>query len=426
MRNIEIIAQKLATLWHKLYVVGSYNVHTILKRNTGSDIDLTTSAKPDEIRKVLKVVGEIWAKYGTLIVREWWVTYEITTFRKDIWSINQRKPKTVIYSESLIEDAHRRDFTFNAIYYDPIKKEYIDPVGWIEDMKKWMIRFVWDINRRLDEDILRLLRYVRLKNKYWFNPAESSYENIITERIPELRNISKERIKQELDKMLLDKTNITALEDLKGYWFFREFLPFVDNLSHTPGWKTMHQEGNVWKHTILSLYHLNTLKCHDVDIYWATLLHDIGKYSTYTYDEQGNIHYYGHEDVGSQVFTDSIVDTLPFSTKSQKKIQWLIKNHIRVGNIEFMKKLKQYELMMHPYFADLITLYTVDNLGKIPPDKECSLRLIAMYNRFQEKIKTVQFLTWNDIMRMYPDLVWKAIGIQLKLENKKILSSIEI
>lgn len=92
------------------------------------------------------------------------------------------------------------------------------------------------------------------------------------------------------------------------------------------------------------------------------------------------------------MFADSICSLFPFSLASQKKISWLIKNHIRIGTIELMKKIKQYEFMMHPYFEDLITLYAVDNLGKIPPDTDCARQLNILYKKFKEKLSSVQFL----------------------------------
>ncbi len=426
MKNIESIAHKLATIWHKVYVVGSYNVYTLLWKNLTSDIDLATSATPDEMRTVLNVVGEIGEKYGTLIVKEWEEIYEITTFRRDIGTLNQRRPEEVIYTDSIEEDASRRDFSFNAIYYEPLKKEYIDPTWWIDDLKNWIIRFVWDPNKRLDEDILRVLRYIRLKNKYWFSPHDASYDDIISRRIIELANISWERIKSELDKMLLDSSNIQALKDLKQYWYFKEFLPSIDMLSLTPWGKVIHLEGDVWVHTLLVIEQLNVLKCQDIDIYWAGLLHDIGKYPTHTYDDQGNIHYYRHDYIWAQMFMNEIIKMLPFSNKSQKRIKWLIDNHIRIGSIEEMRKHKKYEFMMHQYFSDLITLYTADTLGKVPTDKNKPVRIKDFYNSFQEKLKAITFLSGDDIMRMYPDLVWKEIWAKLKIKNTKMIDSIQI
>ncbi|EKE27507.1 MAG: polynucleotide adenylyltransferase/metal dependent phosphohydrolase [uncultured bacterium (gcode 4)] len=422
MKNVEIIAKKLAAIWQRVYVVGSYNVHAILKKNFWADIDLTTPALPDQIRSVLKVVWEIWSKYWTLIVREGGESYEITTFRKDIGSVNQRKPVEVIFTPSLEEDAKRRDFTFNAIYYDPLEKRYHDPTWGLKDLKKWIIRFVWDINKRLDEDILRLLRYVRLKNKYYLKPASGEYEEILKERTVQLLQIAKERIKQELDKMFLDKTNISALEDLKKIWFFKHYLPQVDNLGETPWGKLMHLEWNVWVHTLMSINELNHLHLHDIDLYWATLFHDIGKYPTFKYDDYWNIHYYRHEFEGVKIVRDFISRQMLFSKDSLKKILWLIENHIRVWTIEDMKKIKRYRFMMHDNFQDLIYLYIVDNLGKDPPDTECGPRLQKIYDDFKAKLKYVRFLDWNDIMNKYPNLQWGEIGKRLRVENDKILS----
>ena len=104
------------------------------------------------------------------------------------------------------------------------------------------------------------------------------------------------------------------------------------------------------------------------------------------------------------MWRESIVEDLPFSRESQKKIEWLIYNHIRVGTIESMKKIKQAHFMMHPYFQDLITLYTVDNLGKIPPDTECGPRLQSLYDVFIEKLQSVQFVTGDDVMKRFPEL----------------------
>jgi hypothetical protein len=92
------------------------------------------------------------------------------------------------------------------------------------------------------------------------------------------------------------------------------------------------------------------------------------------------------------MFSDSIATRLPFSNASQRKIKWLIKNHIRIASIENMRKLKQFEFMMHPYFSDLIILHTADNLGKVPTDKNKSVRLNTLYNEFQSRLKAITFL----------------------------------
>lgn len=112
----------------------------------------------------------------------------------------------------------------------------------------------------------------------------------------------------------------------------------------------------------MAIGELNHFHLHDADIYWTTLMHDIGKYSTYKYDVSGNIHYYKHEFEGVKIVKDYISKQILFSKDSLKKIIWLIENHIRIGTIEDMKKVKRYRFMMNENFQDLIYLYTADNL----------------------------------------------------------------
>lgn len=238
LSDVESIARKLAQIGRKTYIVGSFCVNALEGKSFSGDVDLTTDARPDEIAELLQVCGEIGKKYGTLIVREGQYTGEITSFRKDIGSVNFRRPIRVEFTSNLEEDALRRDFTFNAIYYDVLGERFIDPTGGQEDLKQKKIRFVGSIENRLDEDMLRILRYVRLKNKYHLQPADELYSEIISSRMGELGNIARERVKHELDRMIFDHynhSNTNALRDLKDFGFFQLFIPEIDSLSRAPG-----------------------------------------------------------------------------------------------------------------------------------------------------------------------------------------------
>lgn len=232
------IAKKLQAINKKVYVIGSFCVHKVLEVEHVGDIDLTTDATPKEIRSCLKIVGEIGEKYGTLIIKEEGQTFEITTFRKDIGTLDQRRPAEVKFTTDLEQDASRRDFTMNAIYYDILADEIIDPFNGIDDLKEKKIRFVGKIEDRLDEDVLRILRFVRFKNKYQLQPVEKEYKLILTRRVGELKNIAIERVKQELDKMWLlynEDRNIQCLDDLQKIGLLVEFLPCLDILNKTAG-----------------------------------------------------------------------------------------------------------------------------------------------------------------------------------------------
>ena len=152
----------------------------------------------------------------------------------------------------------------------------------------------------------------------------------------------------------------------------------------------------------MALNELHRLRCRDVDLYWATLLHDVGKYQTLFHDEHGNTHYYGHELESVKIFETYVYPTLGFSKASKKKIAWLLGNHMKIGVVLDMKKAKRYRFMLHPHFRDLITLFTADNLGRDPADIECGPALTAQYETFMEAYSRTTFLTGADIMQRYP------------------------
>ncbi len=461
-QNLLSIAKKLSAINRKCYVVGSYCIHKIQEIPFDGDIDLTTDATPEEITKVLTTVGEIGKKYGTLIIKEWTETFEITTFRKDIWSVNHRKPIEVIFTKNLEEDAKRRDFTINAIYYDILADVFLDPTGGISDLKNQILRFVWDINFRLDEDILRLMRYVRFLYKYDLKPANSSYSRIIKKRTIELKHIAIERIRQEFDKILVHSSNIKALKFLKIIWFFTLFLPEVDNLENTIGWPQHHLEWNVWKHTLLVLKKLNKflytniipnsssvilsatkdplhknrlqgiLHCAPLHsewhslitvLYWSALLHDIGKTPTVTKDENGNTHYFNHERIGAEMFLD-IAKRWKFSIIQTKNIHWLIKEHLLPYKIPEMRNIKKNSLMLHPLFPTLIILSLADSRGKKPKYIFNYKKIFADYKNFLERYNKTKFFNWADILEKYPELTWAEIWIRLKSLNDQILAKI--
>ncbi len=423
MNNIISIAKKLKSINKSAYVIWSYCVSRILWIKHYWDTDLATDALPEEMEKVLNVVWNVWKKYWTLIIKEWWEPFEITTFRKDIWSINQRKPVNVAFTHSLEEDAARRDFTVNCIYLDPLCDKYIDPFWWIKDLENNIIRFVWDINERLNEDVLRLLRYVRLKSKLWLKEADANYNKIIKNRVEELENISVERIKEELDKILLSKLNIDWLKYLKEIWFFARFIPDIDNLSKTIGWPKHHLEWNVWIHSLMLIEELNKLDSNDLDMYWACLLHDIWKFQTIDHDKDWNVHYYNHDKLWAQMFKKNIARKFRFSKKSTDKIFWLIDNHIRIIHILEMKKYKAYRFILNKHFKDLITLCRCDSLWKIPREWKRVDDIEKFYTESMKKLSKVKLLTWDDILKKWPNLKWNEIGKRLEEGNSKVFNS---
>lgn len=426
--NIKNIYDKLKKINKKLYIVWWFCREKILWNSNYDDIDLVTDANPDEMKSILNIVWEVWKKYGTCIVYENWESFEITTFRKDIWTINNRKPALVEFTDNLELDSQRRDFTCNSIYFDIENDLFLDPQNWIQDLNSNTLRFVWNIQDRIHEDALRILRYIRFKNKYNFNVADEKYWEIFNDNVILLKNISIERIKQELDKMLLSDNNINALDDLKRIWFLRLFIPELDCLNNFP-WNKYHLEWDVWIHTKMCVNEMNKIIKRE-NIYWdrkllliwAILLHDIWKWLTLNIWEDWEVHYYNHEEIWADVFKNDLVFRLKFPSYFEKRIDFIIREHLRLFKIPSMKNLKSRKLMMEEYFDDLLLVWEADNRWRFPTKEEDFQKILDIYNDFKIIIKEKIFFTWQDIMIKYPELKWREIWEKMKQLNDQILA----
>lgn len=427
MKNIRTIQNKLKQIDKKLYIVGGFCREKILGNDNEWDIDIVTDATPDEMKWVLKIAWEVGKKYGTCIVSQWEEAFELTTFRKDIWSINYRKPAEVKFTDSLQEDAQRRDFTFNAIYYNPETEDFIDPTWGIEDIESGIIRFVWDIEERINEDAIRILRFIRFKNRYSFKVADENYWKILKKNVWILDNIPMERIRQELDKTLSGQSNVQALEDLKQIGFLKLILPEVHCLDRYP-WNKYHLEWDVWIHTKMCIDEMNIIIKRENIIWdrklillWAILLHDIWKAPTFTTWDDGESHYYDHENIWAEMFKNTLARRLKFSNDFEKKIFFLIREHIRVFMIPQMKKLKSRKLMMQDGFDDLLLLWEADNMWRRPQKLDVFDEILKIYEDFKVLLAGKIFFTGDDIMKKYPELEWRAIWDRLKQWNDQIL-----
>ncbi|MFA5917476.1 MAG: HD domain-containing protein [Candidatus Gracilibacteria bacterium] len=440
MENIEIIANKLNKIGKKLFIVGGYVRAKVIGIDYKGDVDLTTDATPLEMEKVLFVVAEVGKKYGTLIIKEGKEVFEITTFREDIGILNNRKPVEVKFTTDLYLDSKRRDFTINSIYFDVQNKVFIDPENGIDDLKNNIIRFVGNPNDRINEDALRILRFIRFKNAYNLSVASNNYFDILKDNIALLNNISVERIKDEFEKILLLKNNIQALKDLKQIGFFALFFPEIDILDKVAGGPKYHLEGDVWTHTLMTIGELNNIfekgfttydkngneiikyfeNTEKITLYRTMLLHDIGKYDTYEKCDNGNSHYLNHEHIGVEKFND-IQKRFIFTNDQKDIISWLINNHLKVFKVPEMRVLKARKFMMHKYFEYLMVIGFSDYLGRIPTSQDLIIELKSFYKEFLLNLKDKKFFTGKDILEKYPDLQGYQIKEKLETLNDRIL-----
>lgn len=361
LTGLEIAAQevikKLRAKKHEAYFAGGY-VRDIKLGLIPHDIDIATSAKPDKVEKLFKKTVPTGKSFGVIRVRKNGYWFEVATFRVDLPGGDARRPGGVKFT-SAKEDAKRRDFTINALFYDPIKEEIIDYVNGLKDLKNKKLKFIGSAQKRINEDHLRLLRAIRFKSALGFKMSKKDLD-IIKKNKEKIQTVSAERIQEELTKMLLHSNRAKAFKDLKKMGLLKEILPEVQKMVGVKQPPQYHSEGDVWKHTLLAFENLPDNV--SVEAAWATLLHDIGKPPTQQTPEKhgvSRIRFFGHENVGAEMAKD-ILKRLKFSRKKTEKIVWLIKNHMRLMHIQKMRKAKQRRLLQHPYFSDFMAVSYAD------------------------------------------------------------------
>lgn len=353
------VNQVLTTLEHagfEAWYVGGCVRDTVLGR-IPQDWDVTTNAHPEQ---VLAVFGDMalptGIQHGTVTVKtgKWHV--EVTTYRTDGTYINHRRPEQVTFVPTIEEDLARRDFTINAMAVN-LAGEFRDPFGGREDLHHQIIRCVGNPTARFEEDALRILRGLRFASQLGCS-IEPETEAAIHQQAPLLTHIAVERIWTETERLLCGKNCTQILRnhlDVFGV-FWPELLPMEGFSQQNP-----HHCYDLWEHT------LHTVEAIDATILLrlSALLHDIGKFKTFTLDDQGVGHFYRHQAVGMPI-ADAMLQRLKVPTSLREQVVRLVEWHDRA--IPATPKAVKRGMMKlgAPLFADLLRLKRADNLAQHP------------------------------------------------------------
>jgi tRNA nucleotidyltransferase (CCA-adding enzyme) len=317
------IAQILNDAGHEAYLVGGC-VRDMLLGKTPSDFDVTTDAVPDEIELIFQEVGmktiQTGKDYGTITIHIDDEDYDITTYRLESDFSDARRPKAVAFSKDLKEDLARRDLTINSIAFDPLTGEIVDPFGGQEDLEKGLIKAVGRPEERFHEDALRLMRAIRFATRFGFDLDEDT-KKAIQRNAERLRYVSAERIKKELDGILLSPKPSIGIQLLHDTGLLKIVLPEVDILSTVP-------QNSPWHHKDAFGHTLDVVDAspQKIDVRWATLLHDIGKEKARVRDESGRDRFIGHDKISAEL-ADIVLHRLKFDNSTLKKIVRLIFLH---------------------------------------------------------------------------------------------------
>ena len=370
------IIMRLSEAGYEAYVVGGCVRDAILDRRA-ADWDITTNARPEEVKALFPRTIDTGIQHGTVTVLSGREGFEVTTYRIDGEYQDGRHPSQVTFTPSLTEDLKRRDFTINAMAYNDTEG-LIDIFGGMEDLKEGRIRCVGDPKERFTEDGLRILRAVRFSAQLDFEIEDQTRE-AIREFAPGLSRISAERIQTELVK-LLTSDHPETFRILYDTGITSVILPEFDACMETPQ-NHPHHCCCVGEHTLLALKAIEA----DKVLRLSALLHDIGKPGTHSRDVQGVDHFYGHGEAGAEL-AGRILRRLKFDNDTISRVKHLVRFHdyrqigpglrgVRRADILAQNPLGQQE--------KLLELQTVEELyGQILKEQDClSLKDLAVTGR---------------------------------------------
>ncbi len=390
------IIQTLRQHSFQAYLAGGCVRDLLLKRQP-ADYDVATSATPTQVMDIFPETYAVGAQFGVVLVPlpvsssapsvpaelssagaggGESSAVEVATFRSDLRYSDGRHPDEVRFSKDPREDVARRDFTINGMMLDPVTEEVLDFVGGRKDLESRIVRAIGDPEQRFAEDKLRMLRAVRFAARFNF-AIDAGTQAAIQQLAHELHAVSRERVRDELTKMLTEGHARRAFLLLDENGLLKEILPEISAMKDVEQPPEFHPEGDVFVHTLLLLDNLPD-PCPPT-LAWGALLHDVGKPATFR-RAPDRIRFDGHVDVGVKI-AEEICERLRFSNHDAEQVLTLVDNHMRFGHVTRMKESTLKKFLRMPHFDEHLALHRADSLA--------SHRNLATYELIREKLTEI-------------------------------------
>jgi len=381
------IVQTLRQKGFSAYLAGGCVRDMLLDREP-RDYDVATSALPDDVMNIFPETYAVGVQFGVVLVadpsspsatdagKRGRRTVEVATFRSDHGYTDGRRPDEVRFSRDPREDVARRDFTINGMMLDPIGGEVLDYVGGRDDLKAGVVRTIGDPALRFAEDKLRMLRAVRFAAGFEYG-IEPRTLSAIHRFANDIQVVSRERVRDELTRMLTDGHPRTAFQWLDQTGLLKEVLPEIAAMKGVEQPAEFHPEGDVFVHTLMVLENLPQ-PCPP-ELAWGALLHDVGKPATFRRAPE-RIRFDGHVEVGVTIARE-ICRRLRFSTGETEQVIALVENHMRFGHVTRMKESTLKRFLRLPKFDEHLALHRADSLA--------SHRNLSTYDLLQEKLREI-------------------------------------
>jgi poly(A) polymerase len=362
------------------------------------DYDVTTDATPVEVAGLFPESVAVGAQFGVILIPKGSLRVEVATFRSDVGYSDGRHPDRVVYAKTPQEDVQRRDFTINGLLMRHDTGDVLDFVGGQKDLQAGIVRAIGDPHRRFAEDKLRMMRAVRFAARFGFEVEEATFRSI-RRHVSAIQQVSPERLREELTKMLTEGAARRAFELLEESGLLAQVLPEIAAMKGVEQPPEFHPEGDVWIHTRLMLEKLE--KGASPTLAWGVLLHDVGKPPTFqSAAETGDrIRFNHHVDVGVRM-AEAICRRLRFSSDELEQVTALVANHMRFGNVEAMKKATLKRFVRLPNFDEHLELHRLDCLSS-----HSHLDSYEFVQRFleqtpPEEVRPRRLLTGDDLLDM--------------------------
>lgn len=353
---LEVIA-RLRRAGHRALLVGGA-VRDLLLGRAMKDFDVATSALPQDVSALFERTEEVGAAFGVMLVMLHGEVVQVATFRTDGPYSDRRRPDSIRHATES-EDVRRRDFTVNALFYDPETASILDYVGGLEDIDRRVLRTVGSPDERFAEDALRILRALRFGAALAF-VVDADVLAACRRHRATIHDISAERIADELLRGFTSGRAHIFLDLLDSTGLLDEILPEVARLKGVEQGRHHHPEGDVYVHTRLMLSFLEE-GCSPVLAYGA-LFHDIAKPDTFRRDEQGKISFHGHAHLGAEV-AESVLRRLRYPNELIEGVVTLVQRHMTFGDLEQMRASTWKRFFAGRWIVEEIELHRLDCLG---------------------------------------------------------------
>ena len=390
----EAIVRRLTEAGYQAVYAGGCVRDALLNRPY-PDVDIATSATPDQVQAVFPKASDPQGKaFGVIRLKQNEHVFEIATFRVDGPYLDGRRPSSVTFTTAE-EDAKRRDFTVNGMFFDPLRDQVLDFVRGRADLAAKTVRAIGDPVSRFTEDRLRLFRAIRFAVQLGFSIESKTWEALVR-LAPESKTLAPERVRDELVKIFTSPDPAHGLDLLHDSGLIGVWIPELLEMRGCAQSPEHHPEGDVWVHTRLLLTHL---KHPSPVLALSALLHDVGKPRTARTEPSGRIRFFGHEGVGARM-AEEILRRLRFSNDDTEAVVACIANHMAFKDAPQMRVSTLKRLLARPTFPEELELHRVDCTAS-HGELDIHRFLQAKQSEFsKEEIKPRPLVTGHDLQEL--------------------------